>query len=122
MGLCTVQEATQMKHFVFAIGLAAVAGCTVGSDALSYEEFKGQAVVEPDTGMYVMNGDELIENEDAMFDMYQRYLESHYAAIDDGYSTLEQGLIVNRVGGKDDRWPAATAANLTYCIDSKSFG
>ena len=111
-----------MKRFVFALGLMATAGCTVGSDALSYEEFKAQAVVEPDTGIYIMNGDEIIETEDAMFDMDQRYLESHYAAIDDGYSTLEQGLIVNRVGGADDKWSAAQAANLTYCIDSKSFG
>lgn len=111
-----------MKGFVFALGLMSIAGCTVGSDALSYEEFKTQAVVEPDTGMYIMNGDELVESEDAMFDMYQRYLESHYAAIDDGYSTLEQGLIVNTVGGKDDKWSASQAGNLTYCIDQKGFG
>ena len=111
-----------MKRFVFAIGLMAAAGCTVGSDALSYEEFKAEAVVEPDTGMYIMNGDEIIESEEAMFDMYQRYLESHYAAVDDGYGTLEQGLIVNRVGGADDKWSSSTATNLTYCISQSSFG
>ncbi|HEY5945299.1 MAG TPA: M57 family metalloprotease [Kofleriaceae bacterium] len=64
----------------------------------------------------------MVENEAAMFDVYQRFVESAYAAVDDGYSTLEQGLIVNRVGGTDDKWSAATAANLTYCVSSSSFG
>ena len=111
-----------MKRFVFAIGLAAMAGCTVGSDALTYEEFKAHAVLEPDTGIYIMNGDEIIEDEAAMYSMYERYLESHYKAIDDGYATIEQGLIVNTVGGKDDKWSASQALNLTYCIDQKGFG
>jgi serralysin len=111
-----------MKRFVFAIGLASLAACTVGEDALSYEEFKAQAVLEEDTGIYIMNGDEIVADEAAMFDIYQRYLESHYAAVDDGYATIEQGLIVNLSNGKDDRWPASTAANITYCISSSSFG
>jgi hypothetical protein len=111
-----------MKRFVFAIGLAALAACTVGEDALSYEEFKAEAYLEEDTGIYIMNGDEIVVDEAAMFDMYQRYLESHYAAIDDGYATIEQGLIVNRVGGQDDKWSASTAGNLTYCISQSSFG
>jgi hypothetical protein len=111
-----------MKRFVFAIGLALAAGCTVGSDALSYEEFKQQAVLEEESGVYIMNGDEIIETEEAMFDMYQRYLESHYAAIDDGYSSWEQGLIVNRVGGADDKWSASVAQNITYCVSQSSFG
>jgi hypothetical protein len=122
MGLFAAQEATQMKHFVFAIGLASLTGCMVGSDALSYEEFRKQAVLEPDTGIYIMNGDEMIETEDAMFDIYQRYLESQYDAVDDGYSTVSQGLIVNLVGGKDDKWSVAQAGNLTYCISQSSFG
>src|SRR5688572_22855830 len=110
-----------MKRFAIAISVLA-AGCTVGSDALTYEEFKTHAYQEPDTGIYVMNGDEIVVDEAAMFDIYQLYLESHYDAIDDGYSTLEQGLIVNRVGSSDDKWSASTAANLTYCIDTGSFG
>jgi serralysin len=110
-----------MKRFAIAISLLAGA-CTVGQDALSYEEFRAQAYQEPETGVFIMNGDELVADEAAMFDIYQRYLESHYAAMDDGYATVEQGLIVNLSGGKDDRWPQATASNLTYCIDSGSFG
>jgi len=111
-----------MKRFVFAISLLAMGGCMVGSDALSYKEFKAQATLEPDTGIYIMNGDEIVVDEAAMFDIYQRYLESTYDAMDDGYSTVEQGLIVNLAGGRDDRWPQATASNLTFCIDAGSFG
>ncbi len=111
-----------MKRFAIAVCLVAGAGCTVGSDALTYEEFKAHAVLEEDTGVYIMNGDEIVVDENAMFDIYQRYLESHYAAIDDGYATLEQGLIVNLVNGKDDRWPQTTASNLTYCVSQSSFG
>src|SRR6188508_467090 len=110
-----------MKRFAIAISLLAGA-CTVGQDAMPYSEFRAQAYQEPETGIFIVNGDEIVDSEEAMLDVYQRYLESHYAAMDDGYATLEQGLIVNLAGGKDDRWPQATASNLTYCIDSGSFG
>jgi hypothetical protein len=109
-----------MKRYVFAIGL--LTGCTVGPDVLSYQQFREQAYVEPDTGVYIFNGDEIAADEAAIQDMYNRYLDSAYAAEDDGYSTLEQGLIVNLANGKDDRWPAGTAGNLTYCVDQKGFG
>jgi len=36
--------------------------------------------------------------------------------------TVERPLAVNRNNGQDDKWPAATAANLTYCIDTTRFG
>ena len=110
-----------MKRFAIAVGLVA-GGCTVGPDVMSRQEFEKQAAVEPDTGVYIMNGDELVADDAAMGDIYQRYLESAYAAYDDGYSTVEQGLIVNLVSGRDDRWPQATASNLTYCVSQSSFG
>jgi hypothetical protein len=111
-----------MKRFVFAVAMLAGAGCTVGPDVITYQQFKAQAAVEEDTGIYIVNGDEMVDSEEAMHDAYQRFLESAYAAVDDGYSTVEQGLIVNLVGGKDDRWPQATASNLTYCVSQSSFG
>ena len=115
-----------MKRFsttaVLAIGLWA--GCSSGQDTLSYEEFKARAYQEPDTGLYVFNGDELVETEDAMHALYESYLASVAAAADreDGLATTEQGLAVNRVNGQDDKWSASAALNLTYCISSSSFG
>src|SRR5688572_23793048 len=103
------------------IGLVA---CGSDSDVLSYDEFKAQAHQEPDTGLYVINGDELVETEEAMQALYDSYLESVADAEDRaaGLSEIEQTLIVNRVGGADDRWPSGTAQNLTYCISQSSFG
>lgn len=33
--------------------------------------------------------------------------------------TLEEGLIVNTVSGKDDTWSATQALNPTYCVSTK---
>src|ERR1044071_9313866 len=66
-GIVRAQGGNPMKLFAFALGLASLTACMVGSDALTYEEFKQHAVLEPDTGIYTMNGDEMIESEEAMF-------------------------------------------------------
>jgi serralysin len=101
----------------------AVAACS-GSDpsVLTYDEFAAQAYYDPETNTHIVNGDELIENEDAMRDAYDSYLASVADAAEPGLSVLEQGLAVNRVGGRDDRWAAATASNITYCVSRTSFG
>jgi len=108
--------------FFLAIGLCV--GCGSDADVLTYDEFRAQAYQEPDTGFFVLNGDELIETDEAMHALYDSYLQSVADADDraQGLGTLEQELIVNTVGGADDRWNASTAQNLTYCVDSKSFG
>lgn len=102
----------------------AVAGCSddEGVDVLSYDEFKARAYQEPQTGMYVINGDELVTTEEQMRDAYESFLDSVVRANSDGYATTEQGLLVNRIGGKDDKWSSTGALNLTYCISKASFG
>lgn len=109
------------------LALAAI-GCSNNNsldiDVLTYEEFKAQAYQEPETGMFIVNGDEVVETEEQLRAMYERFLGSVTAAEDraEGLATTEQGLIVNRVGGVDDKWSTATRANLTYCVSSTSFG
>ncbi len=103
---------------LFALGLF---GCTTDSDTLTYEEFRDQAAYDAETDTYVVNGDELVESEDQMRAMYQRFLTS-LRASQSGIQTVEQNLAVNRVGGADDKWSASAAMNLTYCISSSSFG
>lgn len=107
---------------VLALGLSI--GCGPDPDVLTYDEFKARAYQEPDTGLHVLNGDELVETEEAMLALYESYLGSVADAADRqaGLATTSQGLIVNRAGNKDDRWPASTAQNLTYCISQASFG
>jgi Metallo-peptidase family M12 len=108
---------------VVALGL--FAGCSSSEpDVLTYEEFSARAYQEPDTGFRIFNGDELVETDEAMQALYQGYLDSiaDAAAREEGLAVVSQGLIVNTVGGADDKWPASTAQNLTYCIDQASFG
>jgi hypothetical protein len=107
---------------VLALGLCA--GCGSEPDVLTYDEFKARAYQEPDTGLHIINGDELVETEEAMQALYQGYLDSVAGAEDRaaGLATTEQGLIVNTAGGQDDKWSASVAGNLTYCIDQASFG
>jgi serralysin len=108
-----------------ALGLALV-GCSGGSqiDVLTYEEFKAQAYQEPETGMFIVNGDEPVETEAQLRAMYESFLDSvgKAEARADGYGTTEQGLIVNRVSGIDDKWSSTAAVNIRYCVSSSSFG
>jgi hypothetical protein len=108
-----------------ALGLPAV-GCSGGSDldVLTYEEFKAQAYQEPESGIFIVNGDEPVENEEQLREMYEAFLDSvaKARAREDGYATTEQGLIVNRVYGADDVWSAEQALDLRYCISKSSFG
>ena len=101
-----------------------VAACGSDTDVLTYDEFKSQAYQEPDSGVWVVNGDEIIEDEAGMLAAYDMYLASVAFAEDReaGLATAEQTLIVNRVSGRDDKWSASAAANLTYCVSRSSFG
>lgn len=116
------------KSLIATLGLCAAAAGCVGSgedpDTLTYDEFRAQAYQEPDTGIYIVNGDEIIETDAQMRAAYEAFLDSVEFAKDraDGYATVQQGLIVNTVSGRDDKWSASDAMNITYCIDSKSFG
>lgn len=99
----------------------ALAGCggPAGDETLSWQQFRNAAYQEPDTGLFVTNGDELAETEDHLRAAYDRYLEE---AATGGVATSRDGLIVNTVNGQDDRWSASQALNLTYCVSQSSFG
>jgi hypothetical protein len=88
---------------------------------LTWEEFQAMAVQEPDTGLYIVNGDEPVDGLEQLREMYERYLESHYAAHSD-IARDRSALIVNTVNGADDKWSASQAQNLTYCVSKKQFG
>jgi hypothetical protein len=109
-----------------ALSLGALVACASSDDqdVLTYDEFKAQAYQEPDTGVFVINGDEMVESEAGMRQLYERYLDSVSDAIDReaGLGTVASRLIVNTVNGADDKWSASAAQNLTYCISQSSFG
>lgn len=112
--------------FSFGLALALSAGCSNDStiDVLTYEEFKAQAFQEPETGFYIVNGDELVESEAQLREMYDAFLGSVATAEarSEGLAIADQGLIVNRVGSADDKWNTTAAANIRYCVSQSSFG
>ena len=91
--------------------LVALAACAAPTEPMTFEAFVDEAHREPDTGMFVVNGDELVEDLDGMRAMYARYRDAF-----DGYGTVQQGLTINVVDGADDRWSSQQAQNLRYCV------
>ena len=92
-------------------------GCTVGEeyeatstteDVPTWEEFRASVYQETfEGGHFIVNGDIAIKDEKQLYEFW---------------ASLAQGaLIVNRVGGTDDRWNDTVKLNLTYCI-SDTFG
>ena len=79
---------------------------------MTFEEFEALTYKEPwDGGMYIVNGDTPIEDRKHLYEFYAELFHV------DG----EGALIVNRVGGSDDRWNDTQKLNLTYCV-SNGFG
>ncbi len=117
-----MQSSHLKVSFILALGLG-VAGCSDGdAGVLTYEEFKAQAYQEPDSGVFVINGDEAIENEARLQEIYESYLAEVSRARNDGHSTTEQALIINLVNNADDRWSSLTAMYLRYCVSQATFG
>jgi len=83
----------------------------------TYQEFKASTYVDVD-GAYVVNGDEVVSTESDLRLFYQRMVGPFGNHDKD---TQDADLVVNTVNGVDDKWSAATATNLTYCV-STDFG
>jgi serine protease len=112
-----------MKMFrCLGIAMLFSVGCAATDDSpLSFEEFKLQAYHEPDTGMWVVNGDEAYETEAQLGYVYEQYLDSYNEAFR-GIGRNAQELCVYNVNGQDIKWSAQQALNLTYCVSQSSFG
>jgi len=82
---------------------------STGDDVPSFEDFEAGIYREPGTGIYIVNGDEPIHSRELLFDFYQQLYHGDGA------------LIVNTVGGVDDKWSDTAKRNITYCV-SNNFG
>lgn len=110
-----------MKSMWIKAGLISLVGIAAGcgdteetaivseNQALTWEEFRSVIYQEPETGVYIVNGDEPIETDRGLRDFYNLHVQAG-------------ALIVNTVSGRDDAWDADTAMNLTYCVSRSSFG
>jgi Metallo-peptidase family M12 len=79
-------------------------------DVPSFQEFKA-ATFQDVGGQYVVNGDETIATTQKLRDYYDSMVGSK--------DTDSQSLVINTVGGADDKWSATTARNLTYCVSDR---
>jgi hypothetical protein len=106
------------------VAVAMASGCGTASDtSLTFSEFQALIYQEPDTGIYVVNGDEIIETEEELRAFYEKLTaDDVVVGLDGRVASTQQPLIVNRVKGKDDAWSPAQAQNLTYCVSQSSFG
>ncbi|WP_338863579.1 M57 family metalloprotease [Myxococcus stipitatus] len=78
---------------------------------VSYEEFRAQAYQEPESGGFVVDGDIFLPTEAMLREFYEQAVS--------GTGTTEAGLAVYYSGGKDIKWSASEALNLTYCVSTK---
>ena len=76
----------------------------------TYSEFKASTFQDVDR-TYIVNGDEPVSHDGDLHKFYDSMV-----APEGG---MEDGLIVNTVGGADDKWSASQALNLTYCVSTK---
>jgi hypothetical protein len=119
------RNSTSFRHALaliapFVMGAALMpVGCSAGPDGegtgenidtfgLTYEEFKATVYQEPDTGVWIVDGDTPIEDERGLRDFY--------------YKHIQQGaLAIGTSGGIDVKWDSTKQVNITYCVSS-TFG
>lgn len=94
--------------------VACVAGSGAGASdedvdthGITFEEFKASTYKDPISGVYVVNGDEVLETDRELQDFYLKNIVS-------------DALIVNQAGGVDQIWDATQKLNISYCV-SKTF-
>ncbi|WP_257455489.1 M57 family metalloprotease [Archangium lipolyticum] len=88
---------------------------------LTYEEFRAQAWREPDTGIFIVDGDTPVEGEEGLRALYQDYVRDAESMGVSELGTQRAPLIVNRVNGADDQWGYLRQRNISYCV-STAFG
>ncbi|QCX26722.1 M57 family metalloprotease [Nocardioides jishulii] len=94
--------------------------------APSFKKYVKQVHRDAD-GQFIVNGDEPIAGRRALksyyFSMTGKKLRAQRTNAQTTkralVGTRDQGLIINRYGGRDDKWSATTARNLTYCVSTR---
>src|SRR5689334_2953690 len=84
-----------------------------GGAVLGWDEFLARTSLEEESGLRIVNGDELAEDDEQLRAAYERYLAGAGAedetSAEDGVARATQPLVVNRVKGRDDRWSSTQA-------------
>ncbi|MBZ4418789.1 pre-peptidase C-terminal domain-containing protein [Myxococcus sp. RHSTA-1-4] len=99
-------------------GLALLAGCGGGDGStpapettgqgMTYEQFLSVVYQEPETGLFIADGDTVFASEKHLREFYEQNVKNGQ-------------LILHTVGGADAKWSDTQKLNLTYCV-STTFG
>jgi hypothetical protein len=123
---CSHQRRARML-WVAGVASLGLMGCGEALEAesqapvMSYEEFRAQAWREPDTGIFVVDGDTPVVDEAGLRELYQDYVRDARGGAASELGTERAPLIVNRFNGVDDRWDYRRQRNIPYCV-STAFG
>ena len=96
---------------LFGTALASPALAATDSEIPTFQEFHSSTFKDSDQ-QYIVNGDEPIPNSGDLKAYYDRMIHGSEEA-------MENGLVVNTVGGVDDKWSTSQVGNLTYCVSTK---
>lgn len=116
-----------MKHrttgaLVAATAALAAAASMLGSttataatedSAPTYQQFKAETFVDTDR-QYIVNGDEPVTSDGKLRQFYDDMVGHKHTG-----RKMDDGLVVNTVSGRDDKWSQAQVGNLTYCVSTK---
>ncbi|GAA1526768.1 M57 family metalloprotease [Nocardioides humi] len=88
------------------------AGADSTADVPTFSQFEAATYVDVD-GAYVVNGDEVISTRAELRAFYDRMVGKR------GKAGKDTSLVVNTTDGRDDKWSAAQALSLTYCVSTR---
>ncbi|HEX5860521.1 MAG TPA: hypothetical protein VFY58_01675 [Nocardioides sp.] len=113
MKRCRVVRSTLVATGALVVALVAPGvDAAPGTSVPSFEEFRASTVRDADQ-QYIVNGDEPVANTAALRSYYEGMVGTASPKLN------EAGLVVNTVGGSDDRWTRAEVGRLTYCVSNR---
>lgn len=98
------------------LGTATTSTAATEDSAPSFQEFRADTHVDHDT-QYVVNGDEPVAHDGALRQFYDDMVGHKHTG-----RKMDDGLVVNTVYGRDDKWSASQVTNLTYCVSTRFGG
>jgi serralysin len=110
-----------LRRALIGLGIASLSlgGCASEAEGpMDFESFKSAVIQEPDTGIYIVNGDEPLDSIEELYEYFLAFSDQERLEAE-GLGQSQGGLTINVVNGQWDRWPAGST--LTYCISSKGF-
>lgn len=106
-------------------GIQAQAACDPKVRPTSLADFKKCTYREPETGIWIVDGDVPITSEKALEAFYEAAVKLPDPNALNGppkLGTKKGQLILNRFNNTDDVWPPTRQCNIRYCVSRSSSG